>query len=297
MVSDRPVGSVAELWRFPVKSMLGEQLDSAEVSAGGIVGDRAFALVDKNTGKVVSAKSVGLYPDMFRCTAAFTAPPAAGQPLPPVRITLGDGRSVCSDSADIDDVLSDYFKHEVTLADAAPENFTIDMFHPDIEGASTDEKRNTITEQKLGAALFDDLGVPSPVDVGAFFDVFPITVLTTSTLAALTRHRPESRFDVRRFRMNIIVASEQTGFIENDWVGKNVLVGEDVRLAATMPDSRCVMTTLAQDDLLRDLDIMRTMVKHNRIAVGGAGKYPCAGIYAAVTTGGKLQLGDKVDVD
>src|SRR5262245_48414606 len=90
------VGSVAGLWRFPVKSMQGERLEQAELTTQGLVGDRAFALVDLETGKRVSAKKVKLFPDMFCCQAVFVEPPQTGRELPPVRITLPGGATVSS---------------------------------------------------------------------------------------------------------------------------------------------------------------------------------------------------------
>ena len=96
---------------------------------------------------------------------------------------------------------------------------------------------------------------PSPVPVGSFFDLFPITVLTTSTLKQLSELEPKSRFDQRRFRMNIVVSTTETGFIENDWVGHKLMIGNELRLIVAMPDPRCVMTTLAQDELPKDIDV------------------------------------------
>ena len=90
--------------------------------------------------------------------------------LPPVRIVLPKGASVTSDSSDIDRVLSAYFRRDVTLARTAPEDFTIDQYHPDIEEL---DHRNTIVEQKLGSAFFAQAGLASPVPVGSFFDLFP----------------------------------------------------------------------------------------------------------------------------
>jgi uncharacterized protein YcbX len=76
MAFSEVVGSVVGLWRFPVKSMRGEQLQEADVTERGILGDRAYALIDKDTGKVVSAKSVKLFPDLLNCKAAFVEPPS-----------------------------------------------------------------------------------------------------------------------------------------------------------------------------------------------------------------------------
>ena len=91
MNSGEPVGTIQALWRFPVKSMLGEELDAADLSEGGIAGDRAYAIRDKETGKVASAKHPKLWPDLLACRAAFVEPPRAGDELPPVRIELADG--------------------------------------------------------------------------------------------------------------------------------------------------------------------------------------------------------------
>lgn len=290
-------GNIANLWRFPVKSMLGEQLESADLTSQGILGDRRHALIDVESGKVVSAKSIRLFPNMFACRAAYIEPPKSGRDLPPVRISLPDGTSVMSDSSDVDDVLSSFFGRRVTLAQAAPPDFTIDMYHPDVEGMGPQERQDTFVEQKLGAAYFAAAGMKSPVAPGAFFDLFPMTVLTTSTLNQLNALNPQTRFDERRFRMNVIVETKESGFVENDWVNHELTIGDGVKLKVVVPDSRCVMTTLAQEDLPQDRDVLRTLVKHNKIQVADVGQYPCAGVYATVKTPGILRLLDPVIVD
>jgi len=229
-------GSVAELWRFPVKSMQGEQLREVEVTARGVVGDRAYALIDADTGKVASAKNVKLFPELLACRAVFVAPPHAEREAPPVRIDLPSGKSVTSDSSDVDRTLSAHFRREVRLARVAPDDFTIDQYHPDVEGADPGGNRNTVVAQKLGAALFAALGMESPVPAGSFFDVFPLSVMTTSTLARLNELRPQSRFEPRRFRMNVIVSTERPGFVENDWVGHELGLGNGARLNVALLD-------------------------------------------------------------
>jgi len=294
MATSEVVGSVAGLWRFPVKSMRGEQLDQAELTGRGLVGDRAYALIDTDTGKVVSAKSVRLYPDLLGCRAGFVEPPRSERELPPVRITLPDGKSVTSDSSDADRVLSAYFRRDVTLARAAPADFTIDQYHPDVEDLDPEGHRDTVVEQKLGSAFFAQAGLASPVPVGSFFDLFPVSVLTTSTLDRLSELRPQSRIDQRRFRMNAIVGTKAAGFVENNWIGRELAIGDAVRLRVALPDPRCVMTTLAQDELPKDTDVLRTLTQHNRVQVGDAGQFPCAGVYALVEAPGTMRTGDRV---
>ena len=214
-----PVGTVGALWRFPVKSMLGEELDEVDVDAGGVVGDRAFALVDVATGKVASAKHPKVWPGLLRCRASYVAPPRADEPSPRVRIELADGTSVMSDAPDVDAVLSRFFGREVRLARAAPEDFTLDQYHPDQEHLDPQGHRDEVTETKLGTALFNEVGMPSPLPGGSFLDVFPVSVITTSALDHLGKLQPGSAFDVRRFRMNVIVATSAEGFVENSWIG------------------------------------------------------------------------------
>jgi uncharacterized protein YcbX len=285
MTVSEDIGTVAALWRFPVKSMGGEQLSSVKMIERGVLGDRAYGLIDKDTGRVASAKSVKLFPNVLDCKATFVEEPATGGDLPPVQILFPDGTSVRSDSGDVDQVLSAYFKRNVTLERAAPEDFTIDSYHPD---------KDTVVAQKLGSALFAELGVDSPVLAGSFFDLFPLSVMTLSTLARLEEVRPQSHFDQRRFRMNVIVKTERTGFVENSWVGRALALGEGARINVTVPDPRCVMLTVAQDGLPKDTEILRTLAIHNKVQVATLGQFPCAGVYAVVATPGTVRIGDRV---
>jgi uncharacterized protein len=296
MDSSEPVGTIGALWRFPVKSMLGEELDSVELNEGGIVGDRAYALRDKETGKVASAKHPKLWPNLLQCRAVFVEPRRAGDGHPPeVRIQLADGTSVVSAAPDVDAVLSRFFGRDVELARAAEHGYTIDQYHPDEEDYDPDGHRDEVVEAKLGAAFFNERGLPSAVPEGSFFDLFPFSVLTTASLKQLGELEPESRFDVRRFRMNVIVDTPAHGFVENEWVGRKLAIGDSVKLSVALPDPRCVMPSLAQEELPRDSRVLRALVKNNRIDVAGA-LYPCVGVYAVAEATGTIHKGDRVSL-
>lgn len=290
------VGTVAGIWRFPVKSMQGEQLAQADLTGRGFVGDRAYALIDADTGKVVSAKSARLFPDILDCRAVFVVPPQSCDDVPPVRITLPNGVSVTSDSSDADRVLSAYFRRNVTLARVAPENFTIDQYYPDLPDLDPSGRRDTVVSQKVGAAYFAQAGRVSPVPVGSFFDGYPVSVVTTASLDHLSAVQPQSRFDERRFRMNVIVGDSGAGFVENEWIGRDLAIGDAARLSIAVPTPRCVMTTLAQDELPKDIDILRILTRHNRVQIGRAGLFPCVGVYATVGAPGTIRTGDRVAV-
>src|SRR3989440_1932927 len=295
MNSSDPVGAIRAVWRFPVKSMLGEELDAADLSEGGIVGDRAYAVVDRESGKVASAKHPKMWPNLLACRAAFVEQPLPGEELPPARIELADGNSVLSDAADVDAVLSRFFGRDVELARAAQNGYTIDQYHPDEENYDPGGHRDEVVEARLGAAFFNDQGLPSAVSEGSFFDLFPLSVITTSSLDHLGELEPQSRFDARRFRMNVIVETPGGGFVENEWLGRTLAIGDDVQLGVALADPRCVMPSLAQEDIPKDSRNLKALAQHNRIDVAGA-LYPCAGVYAVAGVTGTVRKDDRVSL-
>jgi uncharacterized protein len=212
-----------------------------------------------------------------------------------VRIELADGNVVLSDAPDVDAVLSRFFGRDVELAHAAQNGYTIDQYHPDEENYDPEGHRDEVVEARLGAAFFNERGLPSAVAEGAFFDLFPLSVLTTSSLDQLGELEPQSRFDARRFRMNVIVDTPGSGFVENDWLGRTLAIGEEVQVGVSLPDPRCVMPSLEQEDLPRDPRILKALAQHNRIDVAGS-LYPCAGVYAVAQATGTIHKADRVSL-
>ena len=288
------VGTTLHLSRFPVKSMQGESPSSLDFTVTGVLGDRTYAVVDAVTGKVLSGKTPRLGTRLLSCHAAFAGPTTDGG-LPPVRITLPDGDTVSSDAADADDCLSRFFGTSVRLSTSAPDDFTIDETRPDLEDPDPAGLNDSVAESRLGGAFFAQVGMDSPLGPGSFLDLFPVSLLTTSTLGALGDHRPESRFDERRFRMNVVVDTSTPGFVENEWLTRTVRLGDTAEIVVALPDPRCVMTTLGQEDLPADRDVLRSIAQHNRLEIVGS-QYPCAGVYAVVTVPGRVHVGDPVQL-
>jgi hypothetical protein len=281
------VGTITALWRYPVKSMMGELVDASAVTEQGLLGDRAYALVDVETGKVASAKNPKKWPNLFQCHAALTASPETVRELPAVRITLPDGAMVSSDDPGVDDVLSAVVGRGVRLERTAPAEPVLEEYWPDMEGLSPEGNRDMLTDERMA----------SEAPPGTFFDLASVSVLTTATLDRLAELYPQGRFDVRRFRMNLIVEVDDDGFVENDWIGRTLAVGDGVSLSVIAADPRCVMTTLAQGDLPKDPGILRAAAQHNRVEIPGSGSYPCVGVYATVASGGRVQRGDSLALD
>jgi uncharacterized protein len=267
-------GSVAALWRYPVKSMLGEELNAVEVTARGLLGDRRFAVVDAATGKVAGAKNPRKWGNFLDFRAAYVEPPEPGADLPAVRVTLPDGTVVTSGQADLPDILSAVLGREVSFAEARQAGqspgTTAEEYWPDVEGL---DFRDTVTDFDLPA--------------GTFFDVAVVHLVTTATIDRLRALYPPGRFDVRRFRPNIVVSTgpDEAGFAEEEWIGHTVAIGSQARLRITGPCGRCVMTTLPQGDLPKDSGILRTAAQHNHVNVG---------VYADVIAGGPIRRGDLV---
>jgi uncharacterized protein YcbX len=276
------IGSVVSLWRYPVKSMMGEELNSSDVTEEGLLGDRAYALVDNSDGKVVSAKNPRKWPQLFDFRAAFVDAPRPGAKAPPVRITLPDGTLVTSDQSDLNRILSQALNRDVELdshrevrAHPIPGAWTAkaEEYWPDMDGL---DHRDTVT----------DFDLPE----GTFFDCAVVHLLTTATLDRLRELYPDGRFEVRRFRPNIVLETTNgvKDFTENAWVGRTLAIGNTVRLRLTGPCPRCVMTTLPQGDLPRDTGILRTAAQNNQANVG---------VYASVLEGGQVHRGDGVRLE
>ena len=264
------LGSVVSLWRYPVKSMMGEELNATDVMEHGVLGDRAYALVDTSDGKAATAKNPRKWPGLFDFRATFTEPVRPAARVPSVRIVLPDGTTVSSDQGDLNQILSKALNREVTLRAAQHGPVKAEEYWPDLEGL---DHRDTVT----------DFTLPE----GTFFDIGMVHLLTTATLDRLHELYPQGRFEVRRFRPNIVVQlrSGEKGFAENAWVGHTLAIGSAVRLTITIPCGRCVMTTLAQGDLPADPGILRTAAQHNQVNVG---------VYAVVARGGTIRRGDPV---
>lgn len=266
-------GSVVSLRRYPVKSMMGEEINAVDVTQRGLLGDRAYAVVDRATGKIASAKNPRKWSGLFNCQAAFVEPPHSGAKIPPVRIALPSGLTVTTDQGSLEQLLSDLFGREVALASTAPETPSLEEYWPDMDGLAN---RETVTDESMPP--------------GTFFDLAAVHLLTTTTIDRLRELYPQGRFEVRRFRPNIVVepAAGKAGFVENAWIGHTLAIGSEVRLAVTGPCPRCVMTTLPQGDLPKDPGILRTAAQHNQVHVG---------VYASVVRGGAIRRGDPLRVE
>lgn len=250
--------------------MMGEELNASDVTDQGLLGDRSLALIDTETGKVVSAKNPKKWPTMFDHRAGFVTPPMLGNPLPSVRVTLPEGAMLKSDDADFNERMSVALGKPVILASAARSQLSLEEYWPDMAELN---HQDTVTDELM--------------PVGTFFDVATIHLLTTATINRLAELYPDGRFEPRRFRPNIVVRpdGDETGFVESNWIDQELRIGDEVILQVKGHCSRCVMTTLAQGDLPKDSGILRTAARHNEVHVG---------VYAAVLRAGRVRRGDTV---
>lgn len=273
---------ISTLWRYPVKSMMGEELNGTNISLGGVVGDRAFALIDSSNDKVISAKNPKKWPNFFDFHASYTAPLSNGTQS--VWIQLPNGEVVNSEQADVNDKLSAYLGASVRLATQAPESAKLEQYWPEYEGEA-----NEISNE----------AVAGDAPQGSFFDYAALHLITTSSMEAMQKLYPEGRFEVRRFRPNIVVdTAGLEGFVENNWVGKTLRLGDTVRIRVSDPCPRCVMPTLAQGDLPQDSGILRNAVAKNKPFVPFAGKeLPSVGVYAQVIQAGWVKRGDSITIE
>ena len=283
------VWSIGELWRYPVKSMLGERVETVSVGESGVAGDRAYALLDVATGLIVSAKR----PAHFGRLLEWRAATVAGG----VTVTLPDGSAIGLDDPETAPMFSALLGREVRVVSTVPDGALYGMTFPDVEGAAPTEFAE-MTEVELrdpdGPVSGIAVGLFAP---GTFLDVSPLHVVAASTLASLNRTVPSTAWDVRRFRPNIVIAGETSEpFIENGWHGCEVAIGDEVVVQLGPSTPRCVMTTLAQPGVPRDLGVLRTLARANRQEIPEYGRWACLGTYATVLREGVIRAGDRVEI-
>ena len=275
------LGTVAALRRYPVKSMLGEDVDASDVTFTGLARDRRLAVLSRTTGKVASAKMPRLWRDLLTLSAAADDTAANGA----VRITLPEGKTVWSDDAEVDAVLSDLLNQPVTLTATPPPGATLDRAVP--EAVLRDG-----VDAPVPAELIE-LGAGSPP--GTFVDFAPLHLLTTSTLDRIAELSPYRRADLERYRPNIVVRTSAPGFTENDWLERDLRIGNDLVLRVIIRTPRCAVPTLAHGTRPRNPDALRVLARHNRVEPADAlDPEPCAGVYAEVLKPGHIRIGDTV---
>jgi uncharacterized protein len=279
------VGTIQNLWRYPVKSMLGENLESTLVGLLGFPGDRGYAIRDEQAGEIRGAKKI---PSLFQCSARYLESPSETR-IPPAEITLPDRTTVRTDAADTNARMTQALGRPVTLWPRQP-------------AANTDHyRRKERTPNELREVLGLEEGDPLPSfegipedlfqyvsPLGTYFDAYPLHILTTASLRSLTPHYPEGQFAPERFRPNILIASAGASDEkeEESWKGKVIRIGA-VELQVIVPTIRCVMTTLPQGDLPKDPRILRTLVHHHSQHLG---------VYVTVKKTGTIRIGDAVEV-
>ncbi|MFN2426217.1 MAG: MOSC domain-containing protein [Candidatus Binatia bacterium] len=284
----KTVGRIRELWRYPVKSMGGEAISECRLTAGGIPGDRAWALRDEAAAEIRGAKK---FPSLLRCSARFLAEPEPGE-SPAAEIVLPDGRRVRSDAPEASTELSALVGRQVTLCPLRPAD---DLDHyrrgmpdnPDMLVELREIFGREADEPLPDLSVFPAEIMEFTSPLGTYFDAFPLHFVTTATLAEMAVRAPASNFDSRRFRPNFVIetsADAGSGLVETGWSGRDLRVG-GARIRALMPTVRCSMITQPQGDLAKDPGVLRAVVRDADQNLGS---------YAIVVEAGIVREGDEV---
>jgi uncharacterized protein YcbX len=269
--------TITSLHRYPVKSMRGEPLAASHVTARGLAGDRAYALVDQATNRAAVVRTWAVPLMSYR--ASFATEPQPDAPPPPLRITAPDGATWSSADPDSDARFSAAFGRPLTLMSEAPAGLMLEF-----PAGTAGGKLAHVTE----------VGISGEAPPGTFFDVAAVHLITAATIDAIQRAWPQGRIDMRRFRPNIVLDGDAEPFAENGWTGRRFAIGESLVLKGLIATPRCVNATIPQADLPRDGGILKALAQLNSIDFGDAGHLPCAGVYATVERPGLIAPGDTI---
>ena len=258
--------TVAPLYRYPVQSMPGEDLDAVVINARGVNGDRAYAVIDPAENRVGSAKIPHKWKRLYEFSAMY--PPGEDAILPPPLILFPDGAPAVATDPGLEARLSQALGKPVRFVSEKPADLKLEAVKPGLDAVDLEET------------------VDFPL-INPFFDFAALHLVTSATLAHLRSLYPAGDYDARRFRPNLVLdAPGETGFLEQTWVGKTLAIGGQVRIRILMPTHRCAATTLPHNGLPNDPEILRAANRHNNGNVG---------VYATVETPGMVRVGDVVE--
>lgn len=282
------VGRIRELWRYPVKSMGGEQVAESRLTAGGLPGDRAWAVRDEMAGEIRGGKKL---PALMQCTARFLAEPAPGTSSE-AEILFPDGTVRRTSAEDVSSALTALVGRAVTLCPLRPADDLDHYRRGQPDSPDMLEELRGIFGREEGEPLPDLSVFPPEVleftsPLGTYFDAFPLHLLTTASLDTLGAAAPGSDFDRRRFRPNLLVDTAPAalaGLPEASWSGRHLRIGSAL-LQCVMPTVRCSMTIQPQPGLPRDPAVLRAVVREGDQNVGA---------YAVVVEAGAVRAGDDV---
>lgn len=274
------LGTVEALFRYPVKSMLGEAVEQIQVNALGFVDDRGWAVRDERRGDLFTAKRLGA---LMGCRGVG----GVGGAVP--EIELPDGSRFAADAADAAERLSKALDHPVTLVRMGVESSPPDEVDtPDDPMADF----NSMFARQEAEPVPDFSVTPESLMTHmmrpdrTFVDLAPLLVMTRQSIDTLAAAAPGSRMDVRRFRPSLLIdAQSGERFPEQGWIGSQLRIG-NVVIDTPMTCPRCVMTTHAFADLPKDPAVMRNLVKE---ADGNLG------IYGRILEPGEIRVGDAVE--
>lgn len=283
------VGTVRQIRRYPVKSMGGEILESANLGDKGIPGDRAWAVRDEVKGGIRGAKQI---PALMGLSARYDQTPDTTGSSPAI-ISLPDGSAIETGDVKINEKLSAALNREVTLWPLMPADMLEhyrrgDPDHDDLRDELRAIFGRTEDEPLPDLSVFPPELIEHESPPGTYFDAFPLMLMTDATLQTMAEKVPDSVIDVRRFRPNLLVADAAVdgGMPELGWCGYRLRVGEAL-LRVTVECPRCVMVTHGFDDIPKDPSIMRALVRE----AGGK-----LGVYAKVEKAGTIRAGDAVEL-
>jgi uncharacterized protein YcbX len=248
------IGTVAEIWRHPVKSMLGEPLEEVVLGEWGVPGDRRWAVVDEASGTAMSAKRYSKLLEARAATSDGT-----------VVVTLPDGRCGSAGEPALDTALSEWLERAVHLEEAAEEGGR--RYEANVDAEDDDS---------------EVMALPSPP--GTFLDLAAVHLLSDASMRAMGEIEPAGDWRVARFRPTIFMTAVGEGFVEEAWIGTLLAVG-GAGIMPFMPTIRCAMPGRAQPGIPKAPEVLRAINRHH---MGNLG------IYAAVALQGRVAIGDRI---
>lgn len=272
-------GRVLALYRYPVKSMRGEQIPELQLTERGVDGDRVLALLDRSDGLVASAHHPAKWGQLLHCRAWTT-------PDRKVWVTLPDRRELPA-GAELERELCTLLCQDVRLISSAPDGGAYEIIHPDVPDTAPPQFVKHTLNLAGAQRQVGRLGLALEAEPGKLVDVAPVHLVSSAALAAVAAGCGDG--DLRRYRPNIVLGLDAQGYVENEWAGCEIAVG-DATLQGMFPTPRCIVATLPQHGVTGGKQALQTLARDNRVRLG-PGNWACIGLYARISTPGAVRIG------
>ena len=288
MSETRFIGKLKQIYRYPLKSAVGENTDATTIGKNGVWADRIWALYDLKKEEITGGRKI---PKILTLRSKLMASSKASNQLD-IEIKFPDGSIKLSSDPDVSECLSSYLDKSVKLFPildkSNKKHYSIAKKNNSAQlrrllGLNPNDELPDFGEWPLKMLLDKSKYTTIP---GTYFDCDSLHIVSTSSIDTMKKYDPQNEFEIERFRPNLYIETipELEGFVEQGWIGHDLKIGETT-INCSSPTPRCSIPGASQYGLESNRKVSRSVYRFAQQKIG---------IYAKCPIDGEINIGDEV---